>query len=147
MRTRFTVGLIFTIRFTFTSFSLTSSRGGGAAHCHHCEPGQALIDSACQECPKGHYSSKDGAPCIPCSVRTKPIPDSYFVVQPNTFAVHEGSAACLPCPNGMVSEEGADSCTMALGSDSVIGADLFDLKALSAKVGAPHSLSYITRLM
>ncbi|EER20469.1 hypothetical protein Pmar_PMAR010212 [Perkinsus marinus ATCC 50983] len=38
----------------------------------------------------------------------------------------------------MVSEEGADSCTMALGSDSVIGAGLFDLKALSAKISGEY---------
>ncbi|KAF4690168.1 hypothetical protein FOZ63_007203, partial [Perkinsus olseni] len=54
-------------KFTFTSFSLSSSRGGGAAECHPCDPGQALVDGSCQECPKGQYSSKDGAACRPCS--------------------------------------------------------------------------------
>ncbi|KAF4718046.1 hypothetical protein FOZ62_027548, partial [Perkinsus olseni] len=36
-------------KFTFTSFSLSSSRGGGAAECHPCDPGQALVDGSCQE--------------------------------------------------------------------------------------------------
>ncbi|KAF4673184.1 hypothetical protein FOL46_007677 [Perkinsus olseni] len=106
-------------KFTFTSFSLSSSRGGGAAECHPCDPGQALVGGSCQECPQGQFSSKDGAACRPCSA--------------NTYTSHEGSAACLPCPNGMVSEAGADSCTMSIGSDLAIGDGLFDLKALSDK--------------
>ncbi|KAF4657643.1 hypothetical protein FOL47_008367 [Perkinsus chesapeaki] len=107
-------------KFIFHSFTLTSSRGGGARKCQTCASGQALKDGLCQDCPKGQYSSAEGAPCKPCAA--------------NTYTSTEGSASCLPCSSGMTSVTGSDSCYLTTGSDLIIGDAVFDMKALNDKV-------------